>query len=449
MAKKSKEIELGGLRIQLDPLVLLRRIVTRQKLVLVAVAVLGGIATALQYVRTPKKYTSFAEIVIRAEAFQEDYLRKLLNVVARYVGSDTEMMMVINELDLYADMRRSMPYELVLRDMRSRLKIDRPGSSLVISFQSKSPRDAQLVVAFVTERVMTKLADLKDSPYRQQLDAISTGMADVEPRLEGAQLRLFEFKQRHPEIAQRTIDLREGSPAAIIQEQLERTKKELEACFGGAVEVATAPKRSSTPACRRLDDAEAEREVMLGQFTASHPAVMALDNKISDLEAQCAKSGAGDRPAARGKMSETECAAAARAKLGRLSEERLALERGASKTPELERQWAELNLEASALDSEYSAFREAHRRVNKDRLVAANEFRDSFVLVDPPRVPEVPSHPEKGAFMLAGMVITAIVGLSLAILREALRQTFADAREVEAEAGVPVLVTLPALTRDR
>src|SRR5262245_29960873 len=97
MAKKSKEIEVGGLRIQIDPLILVRRILGRQKALLAIVAILGGLLTAGLYLRTPKKYTSFAEIVIRAETFQEDYLRKLLNVVARYVGSDTEMMIIINE----------------------------------------------------------------------------------------------------------------------------------------------------------------------------------------------------------------------------------------------------------------------------------------------------------------------------------------------------------------
>src|SRR5262245_35419524 len=98
MAKKSKEIEIGGVRIQIDPLILVRRILMRQKLLLAMVALLGGLATIGLYLKTPKKFTSVSEIVIRAEAFQEDYLRKLLNVVARYLGSDTEMMIIINEL---------------------------------------------------------------------------------------------------------------------------------------------------------------------------------------------------------------------------------------------------------------------------------------------------------------------------------------------------------------
>src|SRR5262245_5521977 len=187
MAKKSKEIEIGGLRIQIDPLILVRRILSRQKLLLAIVALIGGIATVGLYLRTPKKYTSSAEIVIRAEAFQEDYLRKLLNVVARFLGSDTEMMIIINELDLYANTRANLPYDIALREMRRELKIDRPGGSILISFQSKNPAEAQRVVAFVTERIMSKLADLKDSPFKQQLDAVRTGLNDVEPRLQQAQ----------------------------------------------------------------------------------------------------------------------------------------------------------------------------------------------------------------------------------------------------------------------
>src|SRR5262249_51928799 len=138
MPKKSKEIELGGWRIQVDPLILVRRILTRQKKLLALVAVLGMISTALLYKGTPKRYTSSAEILIRQEAFQEDYLRKLLNVVARYVGSDTEMMIIINELNLYAPTRAAYPYDLALREMKRELKIDRPGGAISISFTSKS-----------------------------------------------------------------------------------------------------------------------------------------------------------------------------------------------------------------------------------------------------------------------------------------------------------------------
>jgi uncharacterized protein involved in exopolysaccharide biosynthesis len=445
MAKKSKEIEVGGLRIQIDPLILVRRILMRQKLLLCIIALLGGIATIGLYLRTPKKYTSFAEIVIRAESFQEDYLRKLLNVVARYIGSDTEMMIIINELNLYASSRASLPYDIALRDMRRELKIDRPGGSIVISFQSKNPVEAQRVVAFVTERLMTKLTDLKDSPYKQQLDAINTGITEVSPRLRDAQLALFEFRAEHPEISLRQPEMTAamGSPMATLNAEMERANTEMKRCYGGVAE--PAPKKKDGPACRRLRELERGRDDVLSRVTENHPEAIAAIGEVKKAQGACDREQDASDPIKAG-MSPEECVAAVRGKISRLNEQKLALEKGASKKPKLERKWAELNLEASALDTEWIALKETYRKTVKERLLAANEFKDSFVLVDPPRVPELPSYPDQRQFMMIGMMLTFVVGLGIAILREALRQTFVEAREVEEQTGLPVLASLPPIT---
>jgi uncharacterized protein involved in exopolysaccharide biosynthesis len=450
MAKKSKEIEIGGLRIQVDPLILVRRILTRQKKLLALVAVIGGLLTIAFYLRTPKKYTSHGEIVIRAEAFQEDYLRKLLNVVARYVGSDTEMMIILNELNLFADTRASLPYDIALKEMRKQLKIDRPGSSIVISYQSKSPQEAQRVVAFVTERMMTKLADLKDSPFRQQLDAIQTGLAEVDPKLQEAQLRLFEFKERYPEVTMRQPEqMLAGSPIASVQTEIDRAQGDLRKCLGGAVEQVTKPKTKKTPSCLKLREAEKERDSLLKDLQPVHPAVVQIERRIQELGPACEREHEpSDGSPVRAGMSEQECIAATKARIQKLTNQRIELEQGVSKKPQLARKWAELNLEVSTLDTEYTAFKETYRKVNKERLIAANEFRDSFVLVDPPRIPELPSYPDRNQFMLFGMAITFVIGVFLATSREALRQTFADAREVEEQTGIPVLVALPNISEE-
>jgi uncharacterized protein involved in exopolysaccharide biosynthesis len=444
MAKKSKEIELGGYRIQVDPLILVRRILTRQKKLLVSIALLGAIITAVVYKMTPKRYTSDAEILIRAEAFQEDYLRKLLNVVARYVGSDTEMMIIINELNLYASTRAELPYDIALRRMKKELKIDRPGGAIAIDFTSKSPQEAQRVTAFVTERILTKLADLKDSPYRQQLEAIETGIAEVDPKLKDAQLKLYEFKELHPEIATRPAagTLPVGSPLATVNDEIDRSNQDLKRCYNPQVEAAPKP-RKRTPGCVQLKKLEDAREALLKQFTPNHPSVIAADKDIKAQKEVCDQEmdAAGDdvsRP-----RSPAECVAATTARIKRLNEQKAELEQGASKKPKLERKWAELTAEAATLELQMTALRETHNRTIKERLIAANEFRDSFVLVDPPRVPELPSYPERTQFMMFGAAITFILGMLTATIREALRQTFVDARELEEQTGIPVLASLP------
>lgn len=232
---------------------------------------------------------------------------------------------------------------------------------------------------------------------------------------------------------------------AMIAAEIDRANKDMKKCVGGAVDAATKPKRKNTPGCGRLREAEAEKDALLAQFTSNHPSVIAVEGKIRDLERQCDREQDPSdtvRPGA----SQSECIAASKARVTRLTEQKLELERGASKKPKLERRWAELNLELSALDTEWTAYKETYRRVNKERLLAANEFRDSFVLVDQPRVPELPSYPDRTQFMAFGMAITFIAGVFLATSREALRQTFADSREVEEQTGVPVLVALPNIS---
>src|SRR5205823_1282582 len=111
--------------------------------------------------------------------------------------------------------------------------------------------------------------------------------------------------------------------------------------------------------------------------------------------------------------------------------------------PKLQRRWSELSVEATTLETQMTALREGRARTMKERSIAANEFKDSFVLVDVPRVPELPSYPDRNQFLMFGAAVTFILAMFVAVARESLRQTFADARELEEQTGIPVLASLP------
>lgn len=447
MAKKSKEIELGGYRIQIDPLILVRRILTRQKSLLIALGTIGLLLTVIIYKLTPKRYTSTAEIVIRQEAFQDDYLRKLLNVVARFVGSDTEMMIIINELNLYASTRATLPYDLALRRMRQELKIDRPGGAISISFTSKNPLEAQRVVAFVTERIMTVLADLKDSPYRQQIDALQSAIQETEPRLKEVELKLFDFKERHPDIAKppsATQMAPVSSPLADIEKQVDSATEKLRQCYSPRTEAVKPKRKRNSPACVRARQMQESLDNLEAQFTTNHPQVVQARSALRTQEGLCdAESASDDEDEVGANASPQACSDAYTKLIQKLKTKQSELEHGVSRTPELQRQWAELTSEVSTLDTALATYRDTRARTLKDRLTAANEFKDSFVLVDPPRVPELPSHPDRNQFLLFGAAVTFMVAMSIAVGRESLRQTFVDPREIEEQTGVPVLASLP------
>ena len=453
MAKKGKEIDLGGFRLQLDPFILIRRVLMRQKKLLALVGVIGAVATLFAYKSTPKVYTSSSQIALRTESMQEDYVRKLVNRAMRDLNSQSELMLIVNELDLFPATRANLPYDISLRQIRRELRIDQSAGSVGVSFESKNPQEAQQVVAFVTERVMGKFANLLDSPYRRQLEALGRGIDDLEPKVLIARTRLFEFKAKHPDIAVMTPDfIREDSPLAGLQKDIERAELTLRQCYAGVTPtpVRRAPVAAG-PACRRLDDLKREKGDLLAQFTPSHPSVIALDKELAKARAPCeeeqlraeASVGGGIRPG----MSQAECVEAAKARLAVLHREKVDVEKRGIKKPTLQREWAELTVEANALESQLRALRDRQAKALEDRLVGANEFQENFQLVDAARVPELPTKPVRNKFLSMGIAITLVIGLLLATARESLRQSFMDAAEFEEQTGLQVLAVLPDITQ--
>ena len=448
VARKGKDIDLAGVKVQIDPFVLFRRMVMRQKTFLIGCAIVGGIFTIVSYLRSPKIFESNSRIAIRIDTQREDIVRKLVNRAFQDIHSDVELMLMINELDLARDLRANMPYELALKQMRRELEIDRENESIGVVFESKDRYEAQHVASFVTERVLERIASLMDAPHQKKVEALERSMRKLEPKFEAAQKELFEFKAKHPSIAVRTPDfLRPTSPLANIDTQLEKAETVLKRCFAGDIRGANENLRiPAGPACRALGQLKAKREELLLSFTPSHPSVIAATDKVAKQKGLCnqerAKTGSPVGTSAR--MTKGECIETAKTRIKNLQLQKINIEKKAIKKPALQQKWATLSFDLQQLQSELKSVRERLARTQGERLVAANNFQDNFQLVDPPRVPDLPTKPYKSRFMLMGMTITSILGLGISLLIESTRQTIYDAIEVEEQTGLPVFTELPS-----
>jgi succinoglycan biosynthesis transport protein ExoP len=251
--------------------------------------------------------------------------------------------------------------------------------------------------------------------------------------------------------------IREDSPLAGIQKNIEVAELNLRQCYARVRPTVVAPaapeRRPDGPACQRVKELKRERSDLLGQYTPSHPQVIDLDQRVAKAQPACDEErsrdsgattavAAGPRPG----MSQSECIEAAKARLAGLHQQKVDIEKQGIKKPALQRQWAELTVEVNALESQLRALRERRAKANEDRLLGANEFQENFSLVDPPRVPELPFKPERNQFLAVGLALTAIIGLLLATGREALRQSFLDPAEFEEQTGLQVLAVLPDIS---
>jgi uncharacterized protein involved in exopolysaccharide biosynthesis len=222
---------------------------------------------------------------------------------------------------------------------------------------------------------------------------------------------------------------------------MQAAQEDLKRCLGGAIINQTTPKKK----CSKLLAAEKNRDELTAQFTPEHPSVREAENAVRKAQAACDKE---DPSVPTKSVSPAECVASAKRRIEYLRAKEAEIEKKKGVKPKLERQWAELNLDVTTIELEYTEFKKALRSVTRERSINANEFKESFVLVDPPRVPEIPSYPDRNQFMFIGIGVTFVIGMLLALSREAFRQTFVDAREVEEQTGLPVLSSLPSVTNE-
>lgn len=447
MAKKGKEIELGSIRLQIDPFILVQRIVMRQKLLLFVVAIIGGAITVYKYKTEPKIYASLGSIAIRTEGMDADFSRQFVNRGMRNLNSNEEMMLIINELDLFPGTRASMPYTIALRRMRREMIIKNSQGSIEVIFESRDPREAQRVVAFVVERVLSTFERLLYAPYDRQVEDLNRAIAELMPKVEEARAKLYEFKAKHPTIAVKNDDLfiADDSPMGALQKAIERAEQNLKSCYGGPRPV-TAKRPTDGPKCQALARLRAEEQQLLTQFTSQHPSVLAVSDRVEKAERLCEKEQDEAMSGLKPGMSQADCVAVAKGKIEALHRQKIDIEKRVFRKPRLQQQWAEVSLEAAQYESQLRTLKEQKLKTQQDRLMGSSNFTDNFSLVDVPRVPELPAKPERNLFLMTGMAVTAMIGLLLALIREALRQRFLDAKEFEEQTGLDVLAVLPDIS---
>ncbi len=79
----------------------------------------------------------------------------------------------------------------------------------------------------------------------------------------------------------------------------------------------------------------------------------------------------------------------------------------------------------------------------KEIGVAGGVGENNIAVVDPARVPQRPSSPRPLINLLLSLLIGAIVGIAVALLREQIDETITDPTDVERRVGLPLLGTVP------
>jgi polysaccharide chain length determinant protein (PEP-CTERM system associated) len=463
----------------------------------------------------PNKYESDTLIQVVPQRVPESYVKSTvtarledrLQSLTQEIMSRTRLERVIEEFNLYPDLRAKGIMQDVVEGMRKDIKVnitkgarrDDAVDAFTITYIGRDPQ--------VTQKVTERLAglfieeNLRDRGFLAEAttDFLQTQLADARTRLEAQEKKLKDFRERHsgalPSQLQsnmQAINTTQLQLQALVESlardrdrklMLERLRNdaqaELDAMRTTPPPVAspaapTAPASDAVAgatAAQRLESARATLAQLELRLKPEHPDIRRMKRVISDLEKK-AEAESLQQP-----LSQPETAAPVRAASPEESQKRARVSEMSAEIDSLSRQIqfkeAEerriraviggyqariemvpgLESEWVSLSRDYETTQKAYADLlakSEDSKVAANlerrQIGEQFRVLDPARVPERPVSPNRK--MINGAALAAGLGIGLLLIgfAEYRDSSFRTDTEVVRVLSLPVLAVVPLVT---
>lgn len=491
---------------------LILQILWRRCWLLVVPLFLGGLAGLLYSRSIPDMYRSDALIQVVPQRVPDSYVQSTvtervedrLKSLSQQVMSRTQLERIIEEFDLYPELRRARPMEDVVETMNSNVEIEpvrnrlaTRGSPTVESFHvrfvSTDARTAQRVVERISRIIIDENARDRGSLAEATNQFLDGQLADARARLEEQERRLKEFRERNsgrlPTQTQTNLQAiqslqmqlqslvestaRDRDRRMILERLLADASADL-AAFGQSPPMAAAPvgagdsasvAANATPQ-QRLEAARAALAQLELKLKPQHPDVQRMKRVIRDLEAQVAVEET-QQPLTPGQPPARAVSSDELARRERVREMRAEIEsldrqvefkesegrriRGLiadyqgklEAVPGVESAWI-------ALTRDYDTLQETYKNLlqkSENSKVAANleqrQIGEQFRIVDPARVPERPFSPNRLQITGVAFSLSLAVGLGLIALLEFFDTTMKSETDVLGALALPVLAVVP------
>lgn len=460
------------------------------------------IATAaFLWIRTlPNQYMSDTLILVVPQQVPETYVRSTvttriedrLQTITQQILSRTRLERIIQDFNLYPELRKTAIMEDVVERMRGSIAVQVvKGDAFRVSFTSDDARTAM--------RVTERLASLFIEENLRDREVLAEGTNQfLEAQLEDARRRLVETEHKVEEYKkqydgqlpeQREANMQglhnvEMQLQALIDSvnrdrdrklAIERAIADMEAAEVIAVPTPSAPLSAAkdadglplgATAAQQLEAAQTQLQGMRMRLKEEHPDVARQKRLIADLQKKVDAEALARPVSAPATAAETF-------KKNRLAEGRAELQKVdkqiADKTDAEQKLRASMGNyqkrieSAPARDAELTELTRDYRTLQtmytsllakkEDSKVAANlerrQIGEQFKILDPARLPERPSSPNRRQLQMMGIGLAVGLGIALAGLIEYLDKTLKSEVDVRAALNLVVLAGIPILPEVR
>jgi len=469
------------------------------------ICVLGSFGV---YKYLPKVYKATTLILVQPQRVPESYVRPTitdsvasrLNTIGQEILSRTRLEKVIQEFDLYSDIRKNVPMEGIVEMMRTVIEVkvqtnpqnERTQNSFSVSFEGKDPKTVMMVTNKLASLFIEENLRVRESQAEGTSEFLIKELQGMDERLKRKEYEIRNFRERSmgqlpqqldanlrilERLQQQIKTTNESLRAAedriiVIQNQMELLKKReptqiVRVGSQGDVSV----DRGEDPLIVQLRNLKSDLAVAQSKYKENHPDVIDLKKKIANIEPKIKEltrktqeQGVSEQnltppsldPETQRLLTQyTEQYHGAVLETKRLREEEKELkqqiasyQRRIEETPRREQELALLTRDYDLVKTNYQSLLDKKIQAQMAQNLEHKQQGEQFKILDPARVPEKPVKPDRNKILLIGAVIGLALGLGLTWLRETMDQSFHTVSDVESYLELPVLATIPNLKEE-
>lgn len=455
----------------------------RRKWFIIIPFILSLILTTGLYWKLPKIYRSDTLILVLPQKVPQDYVKPTVTTPIQYrlktiteeILSRTRLETIINELNLYPELRKTTPIEQIIAKMRKDIEIKEKGeSSFRIYYQGKDPETVR--------RVTSKLASLfieENLKTRQQqaqitTDFLSHELALVEKKLKQQEKAITAFKSKHIE----SLPEQRESNLAMLRQLCERRQTIME-----RINIAENQKTFLQHQLASLDrfiysdtenqiitpNSSVQSQLAAAQnqllalkniYTDNHIEIRKLKEKINQLKKQLESNNKENQEIQQVQMLNPRVLElktqlmTINMEIKRLKEEEVKLKKQISiyekrleQTPHVELQLADLTRDYNNTKRFYEELLQKKMYAKQAENLERRQQGEQFRILDPAVLPKIPYKPNPYRLFPIGIFLGLGCGFGLAFVVEMLDNSFRNPKEVEEYLGIPVLASIPVIKK--
>jgi polysaccharide chain length determinant protein (PEP-CTERM system associated) len=472
----------------------------RRRWIIAAPLVVFAFATAITVQFLPDRYRSEALVLVVPPRVPSTLvkptvtgrLEERLSQLTQRILSRTQLERVIDDFNLYPGERKTLLMDEIVERMKTndvKVAVAKPKgrkaevNNFSVSFESGNPRTAQQVAERLASLFVNAHLEERELQSASTSQFMQAQLDDARKRLQEQESRLEAYKRSHvgelPSQMQSNVHVLESTQTQLQQlgdtmnkEQdrrlvLEKTIAEAESVTIQQPGAKGEDLANASPQ-QQLEAARNALRNLETRLKPDHPDVIRAKRLVSDLEKKV-DADALDQPLSPGSTkprvlnpqegNRQATLVKMRAELENL-DRRLASQQQEQKrleavintyrarieaAPVRESELAQLNRDHEAMTQSYQGLLKKAEESNMAASMEQRQIGEQFRIVDPPRIPEKPTSPDRVRLTLFGTLGGLLLGLGLAVLIEYRDTSVRTEEDVMVALALPVAALVPTM----